>query len=101
MTEAVGAVLPIQAGGNTCSVLAGAQSGADTLSVAELTARLRQHRHRIAPETVGGFLLDWQDAGIAEQAEPGRWRLTTETLERFGEFGAIEGQVRSATNLIR
>jgi hypothetical protein len=59
------------------------------LAVAELAARLRRQRIRVEQATLEGFLRDWQRQGIAEQVEPGRWRLTPEGARRFAGFSII------------
>ena len=55
-----------------------ATAGSATLAVSELAARLRRRGIRVERATLANWLLDWQRRGIAEEIEPGRWRLTAE-----------------------
>jgi hypothetical protein len=96
VAEAVRAVLTNPAKGNTCSGLGARERGRDgqdgagaTLAVGELAARLRRYRIHVSQTTLEGFLRAWQRQGIAEQVEPGRWRLTPEGGRRFAGFSII------------
>ncbi|HEY5479243.1 MAG TPA: hypothetical protein VIJ84_06495 [Gaiellaceae bacterium] len=97
MSEAVGAVLSSRPNESAPEPLADAQRAAErvatggsaTLAVAELAARLRRRGIRVERATLANWLLDWQRRGIAEQVEPGRWRLTPEGARRFAGFSII------------
>jgi uncharacterized protein with von Willebrand factor type A (vWA) domain len=57
--------------------------------VAELAERLRRRRIHVSEVTLDGFLRAWQCAGLTEQGESGRWRLTAEGVRRFGGLSII------------
>ncbi len=89
--------LTIPAAGDTLDALSDAGTGRDgldgaptSLAVAELAARLCRQRIRVEQAALANWLLDWQRQGIAEQIEPGRWRLTEEGARRFSLVGQIE-----------
>ncbi len=67
-----------------------ATDGSASLAVAELAERLRRQGVRVEQATLVHWLLDWQRRGIAEQVEPGRWRLTPSGVRRFGSFSMVE-----------
>lgn len=62
------------------------------ITAQQLSDRLRIEGVHTSPVQVAGFLREWQRAGIVEQDEAGRYRLTPRGRRRFALVREIGGR---------